>query len=362
MDFTTTDEQRALADATRGVLSRHGSPAAESGASAQPPAHDTALWQALVELGIPAMPWSEEDGGVGAGITDLAAAATELGRGRIQAPLAETVLAGTLVARLAPAELRQQVLGAVSEGEALLVPALDEPMRTFDPTPHDVRAEEGADGWQVTGVKAPVRYAPAATHVVLTARTASGTGVFLLSDPGATAERLDLDGTSVTLLAEGEAAEEALRDALAVAGALLCAEALGAMEEALRMTTDYLRTRKQFGVPLAAFQALTHRAADMYAQLELARSATLFAAMSAEESPVDVDAVLRARVVVDKAARLIGQEAIQLHGGIGVTAEYPVGHLSARLTMISRTWGSTRSHLATLGSRVAEHRSVDVLG
>ena len=162
-------------------------------------------------------------------------------------------------------------------------------------------------------------------------------------------------------LAVGDAAEEALRQALALGGAVLNAEALGAMEEALRMTTEYLRTREQFGRPLASFQALTHRAADMYAQLELARSATLYAAMVADEDPIDVDAIERSRAVVDKSARLVGQEAVQMHGGIGVTAEYPVGHLTARLTAISRTWGTPRARLSDLGTRVADHADVDVL-
>lgn len=100
----------------------------------------------------------------------------------------------------------------------------------------------------------------------------------------------------------------------------------------------------------------------MYAQLELARSSTLYAAMAADERPLDVDHILRARVVVDRAARLIGQEAIQMHGGIGVTAEHAVGHFTARLTALTRTWGDRRSHLAELGTRIDEHGSVDVLG
>ena len=134
------------------------------------------------------------------------------------------------------------------------------------------------------------------------------------------------------------------------------------MDEALRLTTEHLRTRTQFGRTLASFQALSHRAADMYARLELARSAAVFAAMVADEHPLDVDAVLRARVVVDSAARLVGQEAIQMHGGIGVTAEHPIGHLTARLTAITRTWGDRRSHLAELAIRIGDHDDVRILG
>ncbi|MFJ6132995.1 acyl-CoA dehydrogenase family protein [Janibacter terrae] len=361
MDFTPTDEQRALADAVRGVLRRHGSPAAERGDSAAPAHHDETVWSGLVETGVPALLWSEEDGGVGAGFADLAAAATEVGRSRVQVPLAETVVAGSLVRSLATDEVRREVLAGLSSGEVLAVPALAEPMRAWSPVPTDVTAT-GADGaWTLTGTKSPVRYAPSTTHLVVTAATDAGTGVFLVSTTGATTQEVVLDATPATLLGQGPAADTALREALASGHTVLCAEAIGAMDEALRLTTEYLRTRTQFGRSLASFQTLTHRAADMYAELELARSATLYAAMVVDESPLDVDTVLRALVVVDRAARLVGQEAIQMHGGIGVTAEHPVGHLTSRLTMITRTWGDRRAHLADLSERIADHAGVDVL-
>lgn len=382
MDFTITDDQKALRDAVRGVLGRRATPAAEEGRSAQPPPHDASVWNALVEVGVPALPWSEDDGGVGSGIADLSVAVTETGRARVATPLAEVVTAGVMLLRCAPDDRRRELLGALSEGEALLVPALAEPMRAWGPVPTDMRATESGDAWTLTGTKAPVRYAPAATHLLVTAATDAGTGLFLLEGPDCSSEQVDLDATPAELLAQGPAADAAVREALAVGGALLCAEALGAMEEALRMTTDYLKTREQFGRPLAAFQTLTQRAADMYAQVELARSSALHAAMVADELvrgdaasegsaggagaggevSADVDDILRARIVVDKAARHVGREAIQMHGGIGVTAEYPVGHLVARLNDITRTWGDSRHHVRELASRVGEHRSVQVLG
>lgn len=369
MDFTPTDEQRALADAVRGVLSRHATPASQSGDPAAPPPLDTTLWEALVEVGVPALVWPEEDGGVGAGYTDLAAAATEVGRARVQLPLAETVVAGALVQRLAPPEVRQEVLGGLSEGGVLPVPAMAEPSQAWSRHAVAVTAGQDGDTWTVTGTKAPVRWAPAATHLVVTAAvpgadgaTPSQAAVLLVDAADVSAEQVDLDATPATLLGLGDDADRALRESLALGGAVLCAEAVGAMDEALRMTTEYLRTRTQFGRPLAAFQALTHRAADMYAQVELARSAALFAAMVADEEPLDVDAVLRSRVVVDAAARHVGQEAIQMHGGIGVTAEYPVGHLTARLTAITRTFGDRRHRVADLATRVGDHAGVSVLG
>lgn len=362
MDFTPTDEQNALGQAVSGALRRHGSPASERGAAASPPAHDVALWQALVDIGVPGLAWPEDDGGVGAGITDLAAAATEIGRARVQAPLAETVVAGSLIRALAPDDLRREVLGGLTEGSAIPVPALAEPMRAWSPTSTGVTATASEGGWTLRGTKSPVRYAPAATHLVTTAATDAGIAVFLVTGHGATTEEVVFDDAAATLLAQGEPAEAALREAVAIGGVVLCAEAIGAMDEALRLTTEYLRTRTQFGRTLASFQALTHRAADMYARLELARSATLFAAMTADEQPLDTDALLRARVVVDSAARLVGQEAIQMHGGIGVTAEHPVGHLTARLTQITRTWGDRRAHLADLATRIGDHDNIGILG
>src|SRR6202021_3844879 len=127
--------------------------------------------------------------------------------------------------------------------------------------------------------------------------------------------------------------------------AALDAEAVGAMEEALRLTTDYLKTRKQFGVTLNKFQALTQRAADMYVSLELARSMSLYAAMSIADGNLDPVIASRAKLQIGRSGRHIAQEAIQLHGGIGVTAEYPVGHYAARLTAIEHTLGSPQDHL-----------------
>ena len=136
-------------------------------------------------------------------------------------------------------------------------------------------------------------------------------------------------------------ASPAIRNAIVRIQSALCAEAVGAMEEALRLTADYLKTRKQFGVTLNTFQALTQRAADMYVSLELARSMNFYAAMSIADGNLDPVVASRAKLQVGR-SRHIGQEAIQLHGGIGMTAEYPLGHYAARLTAIERTSGPRR--------------------
>ena len=131
------------------------------------------------------------------------------------------------------------------------------------------------------------------------------------------------------------------------------------MEEALRLTTEYLKTRKQFGVPLAKFQTLTQRAADMYVSLELARSMSLYLTMSVAEGRLDPVVAARAKVQIGRSARHIGQESIQMHGGIGLTDEYPVGHYVSRLTAIEHTLGGTADHLQVLSARLGDYSLVE---
>ena len=194
-------------------------------------------------------------------------------------------------------------------------------------------------------------------HAVVTTALADGElGVYLVETPSVDRAVATFDGASAVRLG----GREVLDAALALGNVAQSGEAIGAMEAALGMTVEYLKTRKQFGVPLMTFQALTQRAADMYVGVELTRSAVLFAAMALAEE-VDVDAVSRAKYLVGTYGRLVGQEAIQLHGGIGMTAEYAVGHYTSRLASIERTFGDTRYHLARLAQGVGDHESVDVI-
>lgn len=327
MDFTIDDEQKALRDAVRGTLSRHTRADDSVGAGPQP--FDKDVWQALVETGVPALIWPESDGGFGAGMTELAVAAQELGAGAVQTPLADVIFAGVLVQELGSDDQRAELLGGISDGSVILLPAL-EPQA--------------------------VRFAQAATHVI----ARDGDALYVVEGPQTQGDSVQVEASSGIRL--GGDATQALERAQNVATAVLAAEALGAMDAALKMTVDYLKTRKQFGVPLMVFQALTHRAADMYTSVELARSAAYFAAMTMDEDRDDSETMSRVKVVIGKAGRHVGQEAIQLHGGIGMTAEYGVGHLTARLTAIEHTYGGTRAHLAQLSRTLDSHESVDVLG
>jgi alkylation response protein AidB-like acyl-CoA dehydrogenase len=212
----------------------------------------------------------------------------------------------------------------------------------------------------LSGTKNPVLAGDVAdTLIVSAALPDGGTGLFLVDAANVTrtgyrtfdgqrGAQVELDATPAEPLGEAADAGEAITNALVRISAALCAEAVGVMEESLRLTTDYLKQRKQFGVTLSKFQTLTQRAADMYMSLELARSMGTYAAMSIADGELNPVIAARAKLQIGRSGRHISQESIQLHGGIGVTAEYPVGHYAARLTAIEHTLGSSSDQLRTL--------------
>ncbi|XVX20046.1 acyl-CoA dehydrogenase family protein [Actinomycetota bacterium] len=360
MDFTIDTEQKALRDAVRELAGSLADNAPSTGdVPVGPNEHDEKAWSALAEMGVLGLTVPEELGGMGATPVELMLAVQELGKARVQTALPEAVLAAGLLAELGNDE-QKGLLEGVSSGETLIVPAIHEPMRAFSLEAHDVTATESGDGWSLSGTKAPVRYAAAADRLLVTARAGEQTGVFLVEGATAEGDVVTLDGASAQLVGSLDGAGEALQRAVNVSTVALLSEALGAMEAALAMTTEYLKSRKQFGVPIMTFQTLTQRAADMYVSVELARSAVQFAAMVAAEDPGATDHIRRARVVVGKAGRHVGQEAIQLHGGIGMTAEYAVGHYTSRLAAIEHTLGDTRQTIGELAKTVRDHGAVDV--
>lgn len=357
MDFTIDSEQKALRDAARELAGRHTPDLGGSGdAPVGPAAHDPQLWTALAELGALGLPFPEEAGGFGASAVEVSLVATELGRAGVQSAYPEAIAAGWVLSR---SEAGSEVLEQLVSGEQLVVTAFAEPGRAWAPFDSTATATQDGDAWRLTGTKAPVLFGEAADAVVVTASVDGSPALFLVRGTGS--RQLDLDGADATLLVGPDEASAVLAEALNVGIGVLAGEALGAMESALRMTTEYLKTRKQFGVPLMTFQTLTQRAADMYVSVELARSAALFAAMTLAQEPGDSSTAARTKVIIGQTGRHVGQEAIQLHGGIGVTAEYPVGHLTSRLTAIDHTYGDTRQHLAWLGARVKDYEMVDVV-
>ncbi len=382
MNFDYDSEQNDLREAVRGLLSRAYSDSEQRRAVVKAePGFDEKTWARLAEMGVLGLPFPEEDGGMGAGPVEVAVVAEEIGRVLAPEPFVETVvLAGGLVAAVGTAEQRSELLGSIAEGTMIAVFAHAEPRTRWSATAEGVTATWSGDGWSLTGVKEPVPSGARADVLVVSAVLAGegaegGTGLFLVpgdaegltrtgyrTHDGTRAAAIRFEGTPAVVLGSGGDQTARIERALAEARIAYAHEAIGAMDTALRTTAQYLKTRKQFGVPLSKFQALTFRAADMYVSLELARSLALWASMVQEAGGDVVQAADRARLTVSRASRHIGQEAIQLHGGIGVTAEYSVGHYTSRLTAIDHVLGDGGWALARLAARLDDHETVDPLG
>ena len=379
MDFSYDDEQIALRDAVSALLGKAYGPSGEQrrAATAADPGFDEKTWARLAEMGVLGLPFAEADGGMGAGPVEVALVAEEIGRVLAPEPFVEVVvLAGGLVAALGTDEQRAAVLGAIAEGDCVAAFAHAEPESRWAASARAVAAIDDG-GWRLTGVKEPVLHGARADLLVVSAVTDSGTQLFLVrpdaegmtrsgyrTHDGGRAARIELAGTPAELLGEDPTTDRTpdVERALAAARIAYANEAVGAMDTALRSTSEYLKTRKQFGVPLSRFQALTFRAADMYVSLELARSTALWAVMVQDAGGDVVQAADRARLQTSRAGRHIGQEAIQLHGGIGMTAEYSVGHYTSRLTALDQLLGDGDFARSRLAARVEEHETVDPLG
>lgn len=360
MDFTLDEDQTALRDAARGLLKGYD-PNVDAErrrtVTGTDPGYDTALWARLADAGLLGLPFSEEDGGVGAGPGEVAVVAEEIGRVLAPEPyVASVVLAGGLVAAAGSADQRAGLIGGLAAGESLLA-----------------YARAGTDGVAevvIQGAVADTIVWQVGDELFVAPRPDGATG-FATND-GGRAARLVFDRAAATPLGDGGDATAAITRARSLAQIAACHEALGAMDTALRMTTSYLTTRQQFGVTLNRFQALTFRAADMYTDLELTRSLVTWATMVAAESGAGsdagsddlvalADAATRAKLQTVRAARRIGQEAIQLHGGIGVTAEYAIGWYTSRLTALARWLGGADEQVRALSGRLDAYGVLDPL-
>lgn len=377
MDFNFDNEQNDLREAVRGLLERaYGDAEQRRKVTGTDPGFDEKTWSRLAEMGLLGLPFAEEHGGMGAGPIEVAIVAEEIGRVLAPEPFIEAVvLAGGLVSAVGSDEQRSELLGGLAEGRTLPAFAHAEPRSRWSPSATAVTAAQSGDGWTLTGVKEPVPNGARADVLVVSAVVDGGTGLFLVdgdaagltrtgyrTHDGARAAQIRFEGTPATPLGAGGDATAAIERAQAEARIAYAHESIGAMDTALRTTAEYLKTRKQFGVTLNRFQALTFRAADMYVSLELARSTALWASMVADAGGDVVSAADRARLQTSRAGRHIGKEAIQLHGGIGVTAEYSVGHYTSRLVAIDHLLGDGDWALARLARTVGDYPTVDPLG
>ncbi|MFG1929620.1 acyl-CoA dehydrogenase family protein [Mycobacterium sp. NPDC048908] len=365
MDFDLTVEQQLLRDTTRELLSRSYDIERLNKVTDSELGWSREVWNQLAEVGILGLGFDPGE----AGPIEVMVVATEIGRRLAPEPVAHAALIpGTLIAELGN-EQQKQVLDDVASGSRLLAFAHLEPgMRR--PSDDIATTAHHGQGWSVTGRKNPVLAGDSADAVIVSAKLPDGgVGLFLV-DGSATERRayrtfdgqrgadIHLDSVVAEPLGDGGDATEHIARAVIRYQSTLCAEAVGAMEEALRLTTEYLTSRKQFGVTLSKFQTLTQRAADMYVSLELARSMNFYAAMSIADGTFDPVIAARAKLQIGRSGRHIAQEAIQLHGGIGMTAEYPVGHYAARLTAIGNTLGTTDDHLRALVGQIGTYGTV----
>jgi len=378
MDFTYDSEQNDLREAVAALLGRaYSDSEARRKTTKTDPGFDEKVWTQLAEMGLLGLPFAEEHGGMGAGPVEVAIVAEEIGRVLAPEPFIEAVvLAGGLIDAVGTDAQKGELLEAIAGGTSLPAFAHAEIGNRWEPTASAVTATEAGDGWTLSGVKEPVPHgARADVLVVSAALPGGGTGLFLVggdatglsrtgyrNHDGTRSANVRFDGTPATQLGTGGDQTQAIERAQSVARIAYSHEAVGAMDTALRVTTEYLKTRKQFGVTLNKFQALNFRAADMYVSLELARSIALWASVVQLSDGDVVTAADRARLLTSRTGRHIGKDAIQLHGGIGVTAEYKVGHYTSRLTAIDHLLGDGDFAADRLAAKVGSYPTVDPLG
>jgi alkylation response protein AidB-like acyl-CoA dehydrogenase len=368
MNFALSDEQQMLQTMAAEFVKRESSLKRIRQLREDPIGFSKPLWGKMAELGWLGMTFPDNVGGLGQGMVEMAVVMEELGRGLMPEPVLSTVLLGGHTLLLAgTAEQKKTWLGKVAEGSAFLSLAYQERQSRYDPFDVTTQAKPEGAAWTLSGEKVFVPDAGVADRLIVSARSRGGRrdrdGVELfLVDPKAkgvtlrpvpTMDNLKrfivrLDKVKVTeadRLSGAQAVDRAFEDALDRATLGLSAEMMGAMNEAFRMTVDYLKTRVQFGVPIGSFQALKHRAADEYVQTELSRSAVYYAAMCIDEKMPDAAiAVSTAKARCNDAFHLIANESIQMHGGIGVTDEHDIGFFFKRARVAEATLGDSIYH------------------
>jgi len=368
MDFSLSEEQGMLQDSVSRFVAQDYSFDKRERIIDSEPGYSPEYWQRFADLGWLMIPFTEEDGGLGGSAVDLMVLMQEFGKGIVVEPfLATAVMGGGIIAEAAGGETKQMLLSQLMAGELQLAFAFNEPQSRYNLADVACRAQREGDEYVVNGHKAVVLNAPEADELIVVVRTSgeqrdSG-GISLLRIPAASPGlRLQpyatVDGQRAAdvyfadvrvpasqLLGTEGSALAVIEKVIDRATLAVCAEALGAMEAALWKTVNYTKTRKQFGVSISSFQALQHRMADMFIELEQARSIVQMAVMQSDANAgVAPKAVSAAKSRVGKAARLVGQEAVQLHGGIGVMEELDLGHYFKRLTTIQFLFGSTDFH------------------
>ena len=377
MDFDFSDEQRLLQDSVDRLLADRYAFDKRKGYLDEPEGWSRELWAQYAELGLLGLPFAEKHGGFGGGGIETMLVMQALGRVLALEPyLATVVLAGTALRLAGNAAQQAALLPQVAEGKLVLAFAHGERQARYDLSDVLTTAKPKGSGWVIDGAKSVVVHGDSADKLIVSARISGdrdapdGIGLFVVdANANGVARRayrlrdgmggaeISLSGVEIggdAVIGEPGKAFPVIERVAEAGIAATAAEAVGAMETMQAMTLEYLKTRQQFGRPIGDNQALQHRATEMYVALEQGRSMAMLAAMMVEEP----DAAERqrniamAKVGIGQAARFVSQNAVQLHGGIGMTEEYAVGHYFRRVMVIEHSFGDTAHHLSRLAEQV----------
>ncbi len=373
MDFDLSDEQRLLQDSVERLIADEYGFEQRKALGKSETGYSDAMWAKFAELGFLGLPFAEEDGGFGGGPVETMILMEAFGRGLVLEPyLATVVLGGGFLRHGGNAAQKAALIPEVAAGNLKLAFAHTERQSRYDLNAVETAARRDGGGWILDGQKGVVLHGDSADKLFVTARIGGGPrdrggiGLFLVDAgaPGVSrqgyATQDGLRAAEVTLAgvrveADGVFSEDALplvERVVDEAIAAIAAEAVGAMAATQALTIDYLKTRKQFGVAIGSFQVLQHRGSEMFIALEQARSMAMLATMMAagDDAAERRKAVAAAKIQIGRSARFVGQQAVQLHGGIGMTMEYAVGHYFKRLTMIDTMFGDADHHLERLAA------------
>jgi len=377
MDFEPSDDQRLLVESVTRMLGDTYGFAQRKGYMALPEGYSPAVWSQFAELGLLGLPFAEEYGGFGGGAQEVMLVMQAFGRVLVLEPYFPTVvLAGTAVNTAGSAEQKQAILPAIAEGSLKMAFAHSERQARYDLTDVVTTAKRNGSGWVLDGSKTVASHGEAANKIIVSARTAGdrydedGITLFLvdaaasgvarrgyLSRDDTRAADISLSNVTVSdadVLGEVGRGLPIIRKVVEAGIAATAGETVGAMEAMNEMTLDYSKTRVQFGQPIGTYQVVQHRLADMFMAQEQGRSMAMLATMSIDNPDDDkrTHDIALAKVGIGQAGRYVSQSAVQLHGGIGMTEEYAVGHYFRRCMVIERLFGDPAYYLNKLAAEV----------
>ena len=369
MNFNFTDDQEQLRDAVSKWVGKGYDFERRKGITAAGGFSREAYGE-LAELGLTSLYVPEAHDGMGMGPTEGMVVMEELGRGMVLEPIGQTLIASAVLASYAPDGVKTDWLPKIASGECLMVLAHQERAGRYHHSKCEAKATLTQQKWVLTATKSIVHCGDYADAFIVPAMADGKLALFLVErtapgvvtrgygtqDGGRAADVMLKDAPATLITLDGAVA---LAHAVDIGIASTCAEAIGVMDKTLAITVEYMNTRKQFGVLISSFQALRHRVADMKMQLELARSMSYYASLKLNAPAAERSAAMaRAKYQLGVSMRRVGQEAIQLHGGIGVTDEYIVSHYFKKLTQLEMTFGDTLHHLSEVSSRMQDTAGV----